>query len=104
MRLHDIPHSRAGDKGDTSDISVIAYRSEDYELLHTHLTAQRVADHFHDIAHAAVDRYEISQLFASNLFFTTPSAAAYPAPSTSTPTEKPSAPHCSIWNWTYEAT
>jgi len=47
MRLHDIAHTRAGDKGDTSDISVISYRPEDYELLRTHLTAQRVADHFH---------------------------------------------------------
>jgi hypothetical protein len=64
MRLHDIAHSRAGDKGDTSDISVIAYRPEDYELLRTHLTAQRVADHFHDITHGTVDRYEIPQLFA----------------------------------------
>ncbi len=64
MRLHDIAHSRAGDKGDTSDISVIAYRPEDYELLRTHLTSQRVADHFHDIVHGAVDRYEIPQLFA----------------------------------------
>ena len=26
--LHDIAHGRAGDKGDTSNISVIAYRAE----------------------------------------------------------------------------
>jgi len=28
-RLHDLAHCRAGDKGDTSTLSLIAYREED---------------------------------------------------------------------------
>jgi hypothetical protein len=42
----DIAHSRAGDKGDISNISVIAYRIEDYALLERELTAERVRAHF----------------------------------------------------------
>ena len=33
MKLHTLAHSRTGDKGDTSNISIIAYRAEDYPLL-----------------------------------------------------------------------
>ena len=33
MRLRDIAHSRTGDKGDTCNISVIAYELRDYERI-----------------------------------------------------------------------
>jgi len=46
MKLHTLAHSRTGDKGDTSNISIIAYRAEDYLLLCEQLTAERVADFF----------------------------------------------------------
>ncbi len=64
MRLHELAHSRTGDKGDTSDISVIAYDPADYEFLRAHLTAARVREHFADIVRGEVDRYEVPQLFA----------------------------------------
>lgn len=44
MKLHTLAHSRTGDKGDTSNISIIAYRAEDYPLLCETLTAERVAE------------------------------------------------------------
>lgn len=46
MKLHTLAHSRTGDKGDTSNISIIAYRAEDYPLLYEQLTAERVAEFF----------------------------------------------------------
>ena len=46
MKLHTLAHSRTGDKGDTSNISIIAYRAEDYPLLCEQLTAERVAEFF----------------------------------------------------------
>ena len=46
MRLHDIAHARTGDKGNHSNISCYAYRSEDYELLVAQVTEERVADLF----------------------------------------------------------
>lgn len=64
MRLHDLAHSRTGDKGDTSDISVIAYDPADYDFLRTHLTAARVHEHFAGIVRGEVDRYELPQLSA----------------------------------------
>jgi hypothetical protein len=64
MRLHELAHSRTGDKGDTSDISVIAYDPADYEFLRAHLTAARVREHFADIVRGEVDRYEVPQLSA----------------------------------------
>jgi hypothetical protein len=64
MRLHELSHSRTGDKGDTSDISVIAYDPADYEFLRAHVTAARVREHFAEIVRGEVDRYEVPQLSA----------------------------------------
>ncbi|KPM52009.1 hypothetical protein CcI49_19605 [Frankia sp. CcI49] len=64
MRLHDIAHSRGGDKGDLADISVIAYHPDDFPFLREHVTAERVREHFADIVAGHVDRYELPQLHA----------------------------------------
>jgi hypothetical protein len=64
MILHELAHSRAGDKGDTSDLTVIAYDPDNYEFLREHVTAARVREHFSDIVHGDVERYEIPQLAA----------------------------------------
>lgn len=64
MRLYDLAHARAGDKGDTSDISVIARRPHDYPLLRDVVTAERVREHFADIVGGSVERYEVPQLYA----------------------------------------
>jgi hypothetical protein len=64
MRLHRLAHARAGDKGTTSDITVIAYRADDFEHLRRHVTVERVREHFADIARGEVQRYELPQLHA----------------------------------------
>jgi hypothetical protein len=64
MRLYELAHSRAGDKGDTSDLSVIAYRPQDFEFLREHVTAERVRHHFADIVRGEVERYELPHLSA----------------------------------------
>lgn len=64
MRLHEIATARAGDKGDTSQIAVIARRPEDYPLLLEHLTAERVAVHFAAVAKGPVIRHEAPGLHA----------------------------------------
>src|SRR5580698_2556125 len=64
MRLHQLAHARAGDKGNISDISVIAYEPADYGFLREHVTAERVREHFADIARGPVDRYELPRLHA----------------------------------------
>lgn len=66
MKLRDIAHSRAGDKGDISNLSLIAYRAEDYALLERHVTPERVRLHFAGIVHGEVTRYLLPQLGAMN--------------------------------------
>lgn len=66
MRLHEIAHARTGDKGDTSNISVIAYRPEDWTLIRREITSERVAAHFSDVLSEHVTRYELPQLHALN--------------------------------------
>jgi hypothetical protein len=66
MRLRQIAHSRTGDKGDTSNISVIAFDSKDYQLLVERVTAERVAAGFAAIATGPVIRYEMPNVGALN--------------------------------------
>lgn len=66
MKLRDIAHSRAGDKGDISNLSLIAYRLEDYPLLEKQVTAERVKAHFVGVVHGEVQRYLLPQLGAMN--------------------------------------
>jgi hypothetical protein len=44
VRVYDLAHSRAGDKGNTSNISVICYDASHWEFLERELTAERVAE------------------------------------------------------------
>ena len=63
-KLYELAHCRAGDKGNTSTLSVIAYRAEDYPLLAREVTADAVARHLHDIVRGEIRRYELPQLRA----------------------------------------
>jgi hypothetical protein len=63
-KLYDLAHCRAGDKGDTLILSLIAYRAEDYPLLAQHVTAAAVAAHLAAIVKGNVVRYELPQLQA----------------------------------------
>jgi len=50
VRVYDLAHSRAGDKGNTSNISVICYDAEHWEFLERELTPERVAGAFSNLA------------------------------------------------------
>lgn len=65
MKLHDLAHGRTGDKGDTSNISIIAYKAKDFDRLLVEITAERVAEHLNQPA-SAVTRYVLPQLGAMN--------------------------------------
>lgn len=62
MKLHQIAHSRAGDKGNTLTLSLIPYKSDDYPLLCEHVTAEAVRHHLREIVAGAVTRYELPNL------------------------------------------
>ena len=63
-KLHELAHCRAGDKGNTSTLSVIAYRAEDFPLLAREVTAAAVARHLSGIVRGEIRRYELPQLRA----------------------------------------
>ncbi len=66
MKLRAIAHSRTGDKGDTSNISVIVYDEAHYAHLERHVTAERVKAHFEGVVQASVVRYELPGIAALN--------------------------------------
>lgn len=63
-KLHELAHSRAGDKGDTSILSLIAYRDEDYVLLCRRVTAAAVKQHLGHIVKGKVTRFEVPNVGA----------------------------------------
>jgi len=67
MKLYDIAHSRAGDKGNTLTLSLIPYDESDYELLCSTITAQKVKEHLKEIVQDEIIRYELPNI-ASLLF------------------------------------
>ena len=66
MKLREIAHSRTGDKGNISNISVIVYDQKDYERVREYVTPERVRAHFKGIVNGDVVRYEIPTLGALN--------------------------------------
>jgi hypothetical protein len=64
--LHRIAHGRTGDKGDRSNISVIAYRPEHYAMLVEQVTEARVAELFAHRHPTGVKRYLLPKLGAMN--------------------------------------
>lgn len=66
IALHRLAHSRAGDKGNTANISLIAYEPELFPLLVQHVTEERVAEHFRHRVPKSVRRYLLPRLAAMN--------------------------------------
>ncbi|AOT69374.1 hypothetical protein [Geosporobacter ferrireducens] len=66
MKLKEIAHSRTGDKGNISNISLIVFNEADYKLIEEKVTAARVKEWFKDIVQGEVKRYELPKLGALN--------------------------------------
>ncbi len=66
IRLVEIAHARSGDKGDISNIGLIARKPEDYPILVREVTAERVKKHFAGVCLGKVERFELPNLGALN--------------------------------------
>lgn len=66
VQLSQLAYARSGDKGDGSNVGVVAYDDAAYQLLLQMLTADRVKQHFSEICLGDVDRYEAPNLRALN--------------------------------------
>lgn len=67
MKLHQIAHSRAGDKGNTSTLSLIPFDAKNYEFLCEKVTVEKVKEHLKDIVSGEIVRYELPNI--SSLLF-----------------------------------
>ena len=66
VRLDRVAHARSGDKGDASNVGLIADSPELFELLREQATAERVKEHFREICRGPVERFEVPNLRAFN--------------------------------------
>ena len=66
VTLSQIAYARSGDKGEGSNVGVVAYNADCYEIIKEKLTPARVKEHFREICFGDVDRYEAPNLLALN--------------------------------------
>jgi hypothetical protein len=64
--LSKLAYARSGDKGDGSNVGVVAYSPEAFDLLKEVLTPARVKEHFKEICFGDVERFEAPNLLALN--------------------------------------
>src|SRR5688500_2901946 len=62
--LADVAFTRAGDKGDISDVTVFAPSAEVYDLIVEQVSAERVKECYGDLVTGAVTRYEVANVLA----------------------------------------
>ena len=67
MKLYEIAHSRAGDKGNISTLSLIPYKESEYQTLCEKITTEKVKQHLHNIVKGEIIRYELPNI--SSLLF-----------------------------------
>ena len=66
IQLVKLAHARSGDKGDTSNVGLIALKDEYYPFLVREVTAEAVKKHFGEIVKGGVERFELPNLKALN--------------------------------------
>ena len=66
IRLAEIAHARSGDKGDGSNVGLIADSPAAFEVIRREVTAARVKAHFREVCRGEVERFEVPNLLALN--------------------------------------
>ena len=66
VRLGQIAIARSGDKGNSTNVGVIALDTALYQYLRGALTAERVAAHLGPLVNGPIERYELPNLPALN--------------------------------------
>lgn len=64
--LERVAHARSGDKGDASNVGLIADSAELYRVLAEQVTPERVKRHFGGLCRGPVERFEVPNLNALN--------------------------------------
>ena len=66
IKLREVAHSRTGEKGDSVNLAVIAYREEDYPILKEQVSVENVKKIFGPIVKGRIIRYEVPNIGALN--------------------------------------
>lgn len=64
VRLSELALARSGDKGDISDIGLMAFNEKNYEIIKKQVTPQRVKEHFKDWVKGDVEIYEMPNVLS----------------------------------------
>ena len=65
-KVYELGHARAGDKGNTSNVSVVAYDERAWQILRDQLSVERVMQAYSHVAQGPITRYELPKLKAFN--------------------------------------
>ena len=66
VKLIKIAHGRSGDKGNGSNVGIIARHPDIYPFLKEKLTPERIKEHMKYVCKGEVDRYELPNIGALN--------------------------------------
>ena len=66
IKLHELAHARAGDKGENNNVCLFPYEEKHYDLLRKTVTEAVVKKHFEGVVSGDVVRYEIPSLHGFN--------------------------------------
>ncbi len=66
IQLREICHARAGDKGDTANVGLIAYAPQHYDWIAQHVTADTVRRYLGEAIGGEVERYALPKIGAFN--------------------------------------
>ena len=64
VQLRDLAWARSGDKGDISDLGILAFNETNYEILKREITPEKIKAFFRDDVKGAVEVYKMDNLLA----------------------------------------
>ena len=64
VKLEKLAYTRSGDKGDISNVGIMAFNKSNYEIIKTQLTPERIKEHYKDLVKGDVEIYYLPNLDA----------------------------------------
>ena len=64
VQVKELAYCRSGDKGDISNVGVIALKPENYEILKKKITPEKIKEHFKGMVKGEIEIYPMPNLSA----------------------------------------
>ena len=62
--LKELAHARSGDKGDISNVGILAFNKANFDILRKQVTPKRVKEHYRDLVKGEVEVYQMPNINA----------------------------------------